>query len=78
MQKIEMVDLKRQYQKIKKEVDTAMDEVIDTTSFINGKLVQDFANDLALYNGSKYCIPCANGTDALQIAMMALNLKPGD
>jgi dTDP-4-amino-4,6-dideoxygalactose transaminase len=78
MNKIEMVDLKGQYKKIKSEVDSAIQEVIDTTAFINGKQVQDFADELASYNGSRYCIPCANGTDALQIVMMALGLKPGD
>jgi dTDP-4-amino-4,6-dideoxygalactose transaminase len=78
MNKIEMVDLKGQYLKIKKDVDLAIQEVIDTTAFINGKAVQDFASELAAYNGSRFCIPCANGTDALQIVMMALGLKPGD
>ena len=78
MTKIEMVDLKRQYQRIKSEVDAAMQDVIDQTAFINGKPVQDFAGELAAYNGSKHVIPCANGTDALQIAMMALDLQPGD
>ncbi|MFN5841834.1 MAG: DegT/DnrJ/EryC1/StrS family aminotransferase, partial [Bacteroidota bacterium] len=78
MNKIEMVDLKGQYLKIKKDVDLAIQEVIDTTAFINGKAVQDFATELAAYNGSRFCIPCANGTDALQIVMMALGLKPGD
>lgn len=73
-----MVDLKGQYQKIKPDIDQAIQEVIDSTAFINGKPVQDFAAELAAYNGSKYCIPCANGTDALQIVMMALGLKPGD
>ncbi len=73
-----MVDLKGQYKKIKSEVDSAIQDVIDATAFINGKQVQEFADELAAYNGSKYCIPCANGTDALQIVMMALGLKPGD
>jgi dTDP-4-amino-4,6-dideoxygalactose transaminase len=78
MKKIEMVDLKGQYEKIKPQIDSAIQEVIDSTAFINGKAVQDFATELAAYNGSKYCIPCANGTDALQIVMMALGLQPGD
>ncbi len=78
MQPIQMVDLKRQYQQIKQEVDAAIHEVIDTASFINGKAVQDFSTSLAAYLGAKHVIPCANGTDALQIAMMALNLQPGD
>ncbi|HTQ64109.1 MAG TPA: DegT/DnrJ/EryC1/StrS family aminotransferase [Puia sp.] len=78
MRPIQMVDLKQQYAKIKKEVDTAIHEVIDSAAFINGKAVTDFAGNLAQYLGVKHVIPCANGTDALQIAMMALNLEPGD
>ena len=73
-----MVDLKLQYAKIKKEVDAAIHEVIDNAAFINGKAVTDFAAGLAAYTGSRHVIPCANGTDALQIAMMALDLQPGD
>ena len=73
-----MVDLKRQYHKIKAEVDEAVLNVIESTAFINGKPVQEFANNLSSYLGVKHVIPCANGTDALQIAMMALDLKPGD
>ena len=73
-----MVDLKQQYAKIKTEVDTALQEVLDTTSFINGKAVQDFSDHLARYLNIKHVIPCANGTDALQIALMALDLQPGD
>jgi dTDP-4-amino-4,6-dideoxygalactose transaminase len=73
-----MVDLKRQYTRIKAEVDAGIQEVIDNTAFINGKAVSDFAENLSNYLGSKYVIPCANGTDALQIAMMALELQPGD
>jgi dTDP-4-amino-4,6-dideoxygalactose transaminase len=73
-----MVDLKQQYLKIKDEVDIAIHEVIDTTSFINGKAVTDFAKNLSAYLDIKNVIPCANGTDALQIAMMALGLEPGD
>jgi len=78
MRPIQMVDLKQQYVKIKKEVDTAIQEVIDNAAFIQGKAVTDFATALSAYTGSRYVIPCANGTDALQIAMMALDLQPGD
>jgi UDP-2-acetamido-2-deoxy-ribo-hexuluronate aminotransferase len=78
MQNIQMVDLKRQYQHIKQEVDAAIAQVIDTTTFINGPAVPQFANNLATYLNAKHVIPCANGTDALQIAMMALGLQPGD
>ena len=78
MQKIQMVDLKKQYEAIKTEVDAAMQQVIDTTAFINGPEVKTFANELADYMGVKHCIPCANGTDALQIALMALELQEGD
>src|SRR6188474_336071 len=78
MHPIQMVDLKRQYHKIKKEVDEAVLNVIESTAFIGGKPVQEFANNLSAYLGVKHVIPCANGTDALQIAMMALDLKPGD
>jgi dTDP-4-amino-4,6-dideoxygalactose transaminase len=73
-----MVDLKQQYAKIKTEVDTALHEVLDTAAFINGKAVHDFSEHLARYLNIKHVIPCANGTDALQIALMALNLQPGD
>lgn len=76
--KIQMVDLKGQYQKIKTEVDAAMNEVISSTSFINGPAVKEFQSDLETYLNIKHVIPCANGTDALQIAMMALDLKQGD
>jgi dTDP-4-amino-4,6-dideoxygalactose transaminase len=78
MHPIQMVDLKRQYHKIKTEVDEALLNVIESTAFINGKPVQEFASNLSKYLGVKHVIPCANGTDALQIAMMALDLKPGD
>ena len=76
--KIQMVDLKGQYEKIKPEVDAAIQNVINNTAFINGPEVKAFADDLAKYLDAKYVIPCANGTDALQISMMALGLKPGD
>lgn len=78
MKPIQMVDLKSQYHKIKAEVDAAIIEVIENAAFINGKPVQEFADNLATYLGAKHVIPCANGTDALQIAMMALGLEPGD
>lgn len=78
MQQLQMVDLKRQYEKIKPEVDRAIHEVIDSTRFINGKDVHSFAEELGNYLGVKHVIPCANGTDALQIALMALGLQPGD
>lgn len=76
--KIQMVDLKSQYQKIKNEIDKGIQNCIDNTEFINGTAVRDFQSDLEKYLGVKYVIPCANGTDALQIAMMALGLQPGD
>jgi len=75
--KIQMVDLKGQYQKIKPEVDAAIQEVINSAAFINGPAVKEFQADLEKYLHVKNVIPCANGTDALQIAMMALGLKPG-
>lgn len=75
---IQMVDLKRQYAKIKPQVDVAIREVLENAAFINGAPVQQFAQELQQYLNIKHVIPCANGTDALQIAMMALGLKPGD
>lgn len=78
MKPIQMVDTKTQYLKIKNEVDAAIHEVLDSAAYINGKAVHNFANNLNSYIGSKHTIPCANGTDALQIAMMALDLQPGD
>ena len=78
MRPIQMVDLKLQYQKIKSEIDAAVLKVVESAAFINGPQVQSFTSDLAAYSGSKHVIPCANGTDALQIAMMALGLEPGD
>ncbi|HEV8287103.1 MAG TPA: DegT/DnrJ/EryC1/StrS family aminotransferase [Chitinophagaceae bacterium] len=78
MRSIQMVDTQTQYQKIKSEIDFAIKEVIDSSAFINGKIVQEFAINLAKYLEAKYVIPCANGTDALQVAMMALDLQPGD
>lgn len=78
MQQLQMVDLKRQYDKIKPEVDQAIQNVINSTAFINGPAVQEFSTALAKYLNVKHVIPCANGTDALQIALMALGLQPGD
>jgi UDP-2-acetamido-2-deoxy-ribo-hexuluronate aminotransferase len=78
MRPIQMVDLQLQYAKIKDAVDAGIQEVLDNASFINGKAVSDFSSALAKYLGTRNVIPCANGTDALQIAMMALDLQPGD
>lgn len=78
MRPIQMVDTKTQYQKIKPEVDQAVLQVMESSGFINGKAVQDFAANLSGYLSVKHTIPCANGTDALQIAMMALGLEPGN
>lgn len=73
-----MVDLAKQYERIKPEIDQAIQEVLTETHFIQGPQVAKFAEALQQYTGSQFLIPCANGTDALQIAMMALGLKPGD
>lgn len=78
MEKIRMVDLHTQYMRIKPEVDKAIQEVLDTTAFIQGPQATQFAEALGDYVQSKHVITCANGTDALQIAMMALDFKPGD
>jgi dTDP-4-amino-4,6-dideoxygalactose transaminase len=78
MKKIHMVDLKSQYDKMQKEIDEAVLNVIRSTAFINGPEVKSFQAELEQYLNVKHVIPCANGTDALQIAMMALGLKPGD
>ena len=78
MNQIQMVDLKGQYQKIKSEIDTAILEVIGSAGFINGPAVKSFQVNLEKYLDVKHVIPCANGTDALQIALMALRLKTGD
>jgi len=78
MRKLQMVDLKSQYDSIKDEVNASIQEVLDTTTYINGPLVHQFQADLEKYLGVKHVIPCANGTDALQIAMMGLGLQPGD
>lgn len=78
MRKIQMVDLKGQYEKIKDKINSSVLEVLDSTAFINGPEVQNFQKELEQYLEVKHVIPCANGTDALQIAMMGLGLKPGD
>lgn len=78
MKPIRMVDLEGQYLKIKNEVDLGIQEVINSTQFIGGPLVKSFSEELAAYCNVPHVIPCANGTDALQIAMMAFDLEPGD
>lgn len=78
MQKIKMVDLQSQYLRIKAEVDAAIQEILTSTAFIQGPQVKEFAQALSAINQNTNVIPCANGTDALQIAMMALGFKPGD
>lgn len=78
MKQIQMVDLSTQYQKIKPAIDEAIADVIQNTAFINGPAVGQLATELGQYLGATHVIPCANGTDALQIALMALGLKPGD
>ncbi|MSP85070.1 MAG: DegT/DnrJ/EryC1/StrS family aminotransferase [Flavobacteriaceae bacterium] len=78
MKKIQMVDLKGQYEAIKETVNNSIQEVLDTNTYINGPQVQQFQKNLEEYLNVKHVIPCANGTDALQIAMMGLDLKPGD
>ncbi|MXN92191.1 aminotransferase class I/II-fold pyridoxal phosphate-dependent enzyme [Flavobacterium sp. Sd200] len=78
MKKIQMVDLKGQYESIKDTVNASIQEVLDNTAYINGPQVHKFQKDLEEYLDVKHVIPCANGTDALQIAMMGLGLQPGD
>ena len=78
MKKIQMVDLKSQYEKIKETVNSSIQDVLDTNAYINGPQVHQFQKSLEQYLDVKHVIPCANGTDALQIAMMGLDLKPGD
>jgi len=75
---IQMVDLKGQYAKIKQEIDTAMLKAVSNADYINGTEVKAFQEELEQYTGATHVIPCANGTDALQIALMALDLRPGD
>ena len=77
-EKIQMVDLRNQYLKIKPEIDSAIQQVIDSGEFVKGSVVKEFERNLATYLNVKHVIACANGTDALQLALMALNLKPGD
>lgn len=76
--KIQMVDVKRQYLKLKNEMEPAVLEVLESGQFINGPAVHQLAEDMQHYLGVKYAIPCASGTDALQLALMALNIGPGD
>lgn len=78
MKKIQMVDLKSQYEKIKDTVNASIQDVLDTNTYINGPQVHEFQKNLETYLDVKHVIPCANGTDALQIAMMGLGLQPGD
>ena len=78
MKKIQMVDLQSQYDKIQPQIDKAILEVVSSAAFINGPEVKNFQKDLEEYLDVKHVIPCANGTDALQIAMMGLGLEPGD
>ena len=78
MKKINMVDLNGQYRKIRWQVNIEIKKVINSSSFINGPIVKDFQNNLQEYLNVRHVIPCANGTDALQIALMALDLKRGD
>ncbi|MCG1036114.1 DegT/DnrJ/EryC1/StrS family aminotransferase [Polaribacter sargassicola] len=78
MKKIQMVDLQGQYQQIKEAVNTSIEQVLNSSAYINGPLVHEFQADLEKYLNVKHVIPCANGTDALQIAMMGLGLEQGD
>jgi dTDP-4-amino-4,6-dideoxygalactose transaminase len=78
MKPILMADLVTQYEKIKIQIDTAVSKVIHSGGYINGEAVQDFSSNLAVYTGAKQVVPCANGTDAIQIALMSLGLQPGD
>ncbi|HNW74703.1 MAG TPA: DegT/DnrJ/EryC1/StrS family aminotransferase [Bacteroidales bacterium] len=78
MKKIQMVDLRSQYLNIKQEIDKGIQDVVDSCAFINGPAVQEFQKELEKYLEVKHVIPCANGTDALQVSMMALGLQPGD
>lgn len=78
MKKIQMVDLRSQYLKIKPEIDKGIQDVIDSCAFINGPAVKSFQEAMEKYLGIKHVIPCANGTDSLQVSMMALGLQPGD
>jgi dTDP-4-amino-4,6-dideoxygalactose transaminase len=78
MRKIQMVDLQKQYQQIKSEVEEALQQIMESAAFINGPAVKNFQGNLENYLGIKHVIPCANGTDALQVSLMTLGLEPGD
>ena len=78
MKSIKMVDLSRQLEPIRAEIDSAINEVLEATNFIKGEPVKEFEKKLSEWVGAKHVISCANGTDALQLAFMALGLKPGD
>ena len=78
MGKIQMVDLKGQYLKIKDEVDAGIQNVIDNTAFINGPIVKEFAEHLSQYMGGCFVTPCANGTDALELVLRAWGIGEGD
>ncbi|HRP18052.1 MAG TPA: DegT/DnrJ/EryC1/StrS family aminotransferase [Ginsengibacter sp.] len=78
MYPIQMVDLQRQYQRIKEQINASLSDIMEKATFIGGKYVEDFARQLAEYHRANHAVTCANGTDALQISMMALGLKPGD
>ena len=78
MKKLQMVDLQTQYEFIKDQVDSTVLDIFKRGTFINGPTVKEFQSDLEKYLNVKHVIPCANGTDALQIALMSLGLKPGD
>ena len=78
MKKLQMVDLQSQYKKIQVQIDKAVNDVFASAAFINGPEVKQFQSDLEEYLQVKHVIPCANGTDALQIAMMGLGLEQGD
>ncbi|MDR0427954.1 MAG: aminotransferase class I/II-fold pyridoxal phosphate-dependent enzyme, partial [Dysgonamonadaceae bacterium] len=78
MKPIQMVDLTTQYEKIQKEMDDAILKIVRSGEYINGEIVREFASELSDYIGVKHVVPCANGTDALQISLMALDLHPGD
>ena len=78
MEKIDMVDIRSQYLRLKPEIDAGISQVLESSAFIKGPAVKAFREELAAYLGVPYVIPCANGTDALQVALMALDLQPGD
>ena len=78
MTEIKMVDLKSQYEKIKKDINSSINHSLESTMFINGPVVSEFTDNLSKYLNVKHVIPCANGTDALQISLMSLDLSYGD